>query len=661
MANWTHMGNALFEKIRSVLANKECIGNFNNVDLVSDIISNLKPDIKQIVADSILTSKYDELIGEIITLSGDLKIDSVTKTYELINIVLNDFPKIINRKIPIVFIQGRVDDSTATHPPIGLAMLCGTLLDRKYQCRLFARLKIPPELVWDFWKYEFQCHILDFQILPNDFNYQLFLKTFAPSYVGFRTVSASINNVIALANHTRDVLGKNVKILFGGIHTTVLPFQIIEIVKNNVDFLFLGEAEESFPHFMLSQVSSSALICDIPGVITNEPTNEMTLKNRSLVMNLDEYPSYVDYLGLINNFNSYQSVTEQNIWGKHFSPNGVALLISARGCKGACTFCSTPSLWRWKKGSIRYEFGISVVAKMLTYYDLGYRVFYFRDDDFLCNRERVISILEKINDSILSGKLAKDFGWCCMARADNVDIDLLTRMRDSGLAGIAFGVESGDPEILKSINKKLSLFDVRKANEMCRMLGINFKNYFMIGFPEETWQSVLKTGVVIIDLFTNLRSFEEPLKINSQNALNNEAYEIILKNVTEQISCFDSKEMNQYINQNMSMKKKCQGAINISYCVPYPGSLMHLKNLNKDIFYHATNWQHGPLHWNNNLSQFESPIRTKNMNQDDLNKARQLLVEIYSGCKNGAPERISRSLNEINKMIREVDEVPISI
>jgi radical SAM superfamily enzyme YgiQ (UPF0313 family) len=636
------MHKLIYNQVNSILKiDKKYKSTYTQLTtIIADCIKCIDEPTQRKLVNALLSSKYDSLISSLFSKPDDLSNNLIVTAYEFCNRMGPLFTPNI-KKIPILLIQARVTNSTATHPPIGLAMLAGSILDLHYQSRLFAQLRIPPTTVWNFWKYEFDFQILDFQILSDDFAYEDLLESFAPKYVGFRTVSASIDQIYKLATITRKILCKDVTILFGGIHTTVLPDEIISKTKGAGDYLFIGEAEESFPHFMLANTTKEIPINNIDGIIKVE-SQIQSVKNRQLYMNLDDYPLYVNYLGLIKNFGAYDTIKEKNVWGEIIGTNGVGLLISSRGCKGACTFCSTPSLWRWKKGFIRIESGKSVIAKILAYYHLGYRVIYFRDDDFLCDRDRALSIVEQIENAILNGDLKKDFGWCCMARADHTDRELLVKMYHAGLSGIAFGVESGDHEVLKAMNKKLSICDVRSANDFCRQIGINFKNYFIVGFPNETWYSVLKTALVMIDLLVIIKSCDEAIlnsDVQSETTLYNLEIDFLANKIVKK-----TKAIQDLLSHLIFHKHGCAGSVNVSYCVPYPGSILHSKHLNQDIFLESNNWQHGPLQWNNNLSSFNSPIRTNHMDREELSVARQQLLNIFEGCKKGNVELLNSSL-----------------
>jgi radical SAM superfamily enzyme YgiQ (UPF0313 family) len=63
-------------------------------------------------------------------------------------------------------------------------------------------------------------------------------------------------------------------------------------------------------------------------------------------------------------------------------------------------------------------------------------------------------------------------------------------MAKAGCYVINFGVESGHPQILKNIQKEVSIEAVYDAHQRCRQLGIRTYATFLVGNPGETEETV---------------------------------------------------------------------------------------------------------------------------------------------------------------------------
>jgi radical SAM superfamily enzyme YgiQ (UPF0313 family) len=70
---------------------------------------------------------------------------------------------------------------------------------------------------------------------------------------------------------------------------------------------------------------------------------------------------------------------------------------------------------------------------------------------------------------------------------------LLGLMRRAGCWHISYGIESGDPEILTRMNKRLDLDQIRQAVAWSRDAGLRTKGFFIVGFPGESTESLDRT------------------------------------------------------------------------------------------------------------------------------------------------------------------------
>jgi anaerobic magnesium-protoporphyrin IX monomethyl ester cyclase len=66
-------------------------------------------------------------------------------------------------------------------------------------------------------------------------------------------------------------------------------------------------------------------------------------------------------------------------------------------------------------------------------------------------------------------------------------------MKAAGLKRTAFGVESGDPDILRSIDKRVDLDTVRRAFKDAKDVGLETIGFFIIGLPGETEETMERT------------------------------------------------------------------------------------------------------------------------------------------------------------------------
>jgi len=161
-----------------------------------------------------------------------------------------------------------------------------------------------------------------------------------------------------------------------------------------------------------------------------------------------------------------------------------AFTVPSRGCPAACRFCIKHVSYG---ASVRYRSPDNVVDEIEMLVNLGVRKIHMYADLFTVNRDHVMGISQGILDRKLPVK------WTCNSRVDFVDLELLQQMRRAGCWVISWGIESGEPEMLKRMHKGITLEKVEKAMGLAKEAGIMNWGYFIIGLPGETEASIRKT------------------------------------------------------------------------------------------------------------------------------------------------------------------------
>ena len=160
-------------------------------------------------------------------------------------------------------------------------------------------------------------------------------------------------------------------------------------------------------------------------------------------------------------------------------------LITSRGCPGNCTFCCSPRLWGSK---IRFRSAQNVLEEIEELVARrGHRFLHVKDDTFTANKSRARTICEGIVERGLV------FRWGCDTRADLVDPEILGAMRRAGCVRLNVGVESGNPDVLRNLNKRIELDQVRKATADARDWGLDVRFYLIVGSRGETPETVYQT------------------------------------------------------------------------------------------------------------------------------------------------------------------------
>jgi len=107
------------------------------------------------------------------------------------------------------------------------------------------------------------------------------------------------------------------------------------------------------------------------------------------------------------------------------------------------------------------------------------------DDIFTANKQRVKEFCAEIMRRNLK------FNWSAFSRVNTVDKETLQAMKDAGCDAVSFGIESGNPDMLKLVKKGITLDQARAAVRYCKEVDMRTHASFMIGLPGETHQTMM--------------------------------------------------------------------------------------------------------------------------------------------------------------------------
>lgn len=108
------------------------------------------------------------------------------------------------------------------------------------------------------------------------------------------------------------------------------------------------------------------------------------------------------------------------------------------------------------------------------------------DDNFTMNKKRTEAILDLIIERNYDLAINLQSG----TRTEGIDQNIIDKMKKAGVYKMAFGVEFGDPEILKRLKKNLKLERVLEVYAMAKKAGITVNAFFMIGLSGDTPESM---------------------------------------------------------------------------------------------------------------------------------------------------------------------------
>ena len=317
---------------------------------------------------------------------------------------------------------------------------------------------------------------------------------FQPDIVGITANTPQVMQAWRTSNAIKSV--KDVPIVLGGPHVSVLPIESAS--QPNVDIIIRGEGEpvwlklcamidkglQNNPNFSPADLLSpengelngllGVTYFDTDGTEINNPDHPP-------VEDLDELPWPAYHLFKMDKYTNLQPATDAVDGSKSFS------IMTSRECPYRCTFCSQsimPIKWRARSPE-------SVLAEWRHLVEeLGAEEIGVLDDSANIDMNRMM----KISDLLVENKL-NHVPWIFVngIRANLATTDVLSKMKSAGLKRTAFGVESGDPDVLLSIDKKIDHDTIRQAFKTAKKVGIETIGFFIIGLPGETEESMERT------------------------------------------------------------------------------------------------------------------------------------------------------------------------
>jgi len=294
------------------------------------------------------------------------------------------------------------------------------------------------------------------------------LAAWKPDIVGVTTTTPGVPGAIQACIIAKEV---GAVVVLGGPHTEVFAEE--NLFHSCIDYVGVGEGATIMPD-LADRMRDGVPVTDVPGLIGRG------FRNRPAPMlNLEDM-----------GWPSRDSVPVEN-YHSIMAKRPFATMISSRGCPFQCSFCFKQAVDR---KSI-YRTAEDVVNEMeYLVRDLGVKEIMFYDDVFTMKRKRVVEICELIRRRKLKVR------WEAPTRVDLVDEELMRMMAGAGCVRLRFGIESGDIDILRLMQKKTDLDEIVRAVSAAKRAGIQTFAYFIVGWLGETQEQYQRT----VELATRL-------------------------------------------------------------------------------------------------------------------------------------------------------------
>jgi radical SAM superfamily enzyme YgiQ (UPF0313 family) len=315
------------------------------------------------------------------------------------------------------------------------------------------------------------------------------LNSFKPDLIGIGCLfSGRFKNAIAISRIIKKYYPE-IPIVLGGLHPTIFPREILEDYPH-IEYIILGEGEASSLRLIESHFNNKEALEQIDGIAFRKGGNITVNEKKSFIDDLDKlaFPAYE-----ILNLKDYYFDTKR--W---YNPKRLAIdiplpILSSRACPYRCVFCSMHMTHGTK---FRPRSARNVVDEIeYLYKKYNHRYFSFVDDNLTFNKARTLDIC---NEIIYRG-LDIQFDTPNGLSIKHLDKEAMDGLVKAGLIRVCVAPESGSDFIRNKVIRKglsrneiYSFFDIIKDYK-----ELYVKAFFVIGFPEETSQTLNDTYEMI--------------------------------------------------------------------------------------------------------------------------------------------------------------------
>lgn len=294
------------------------------------------------------------------------------------------------------------------------------------------------------------------------------ILTEKPQIIGVSSMTTNRTAAVKLARIAKSI-DPNIKVIFGGVHPTLMYKQILENFP--VDFVVVGEGEETIIELVnaIGSKANYSKLKKIKGIAFKSENEVIRTENRPFLRDLDQLP-----------------MPKHVYFEDRIKRDKTFYISCSRGCPYACTFCSTSLHWG---RMIRRRSVKSVMAEILFLkkkYPFVDKII-FNDDEFLMDHNWI----KEFCNSMIKEKL--NLTWYAAARVNAVSEDIVPLLKKAGCSSLSLGVESGSPKIIKSIDKKIEGKQIIRAFSICNKYNLPVGMFLMVGLPGENSQTINET------------------------------------------------------------------------------------------------------------------------------------------------------------------------
>lgn len=290
-------------------------------------------------------------------------------------------------------------------------------------------------------------------------------------------IASVIRNMYANDPQVRNGKKRVPLIVAGGVHFTFCPNDAYQLF----DLVVVGEGERTFldvcQRFQDTGSYAGESYKDIAGIGYKQPNNGDSFTLTPARSLLDAGEICAPAFDLIPWLTQYDDGFITGV--------KAPMLMTGRGCPYDCEFCAAPGLYQRKVRLFPMEMVKEIMEQLTKVY--GKSDCRIMDDTFAVSNQRVEEFCAMTMENFGPNPMS------CLTHCKTADLNTLRTMEDAGFWVVAYGVESGNDEILKLINKKVTVAEAAHAFEITHKAELIVEGLYMMGLIGDTEKTIQDT------------------------------------------------------------------------------------------------------------------------------------------------------------------------
>jgi len=369
-----------------------------------------------------------------------------------------------------------------SYQPYGCGVLCRDLEGRGYQTDIL-------DLNFEMLKESHR--------LGSNFRYSLWrdwlrvkLEEFKPDIIAISCMFTMSHSIIKDIAAFVKKYNPDLPIVGGGVHLSN-AWKNVLMDCPDINFIGIYECDKSLPD-LIDFINERKPIESLAQIVTLSDKRTIAVGSRATPTpnEIDASPLYHDLP-----IEDYSNVGRVGNYGFLCRGRKAAPILTNRGCRAHCSFCSVST---FNGPGVRERSVQSVLDEIKELYE-SHRIRHISwlDDDLLYDKKRVLALFRGMSD------LKLDITWDATNGliAAAISEEIMQAMAESGCIGFNLGIESGSPEILRSVHKPGTVETFLRAKTIIdKYPHIFTMGFLIIGFPNETHRQLMNTAKLAMEL-----------------------------------------------------------------------------------------------------------------------------------------------------------------